>query len=915
MDNLTHSILLIERIEQVPRNDIELYRMDWFKIRSLMKNPCSHDTQNSCSLDKQNPCSPDKQNSCSPDKQNPCSLDTQLYKNDQMLKIISNAGSFSWLIMFYKNQKIIPQEAINYWLIIHKEKNINYNIVLFEIDITKLPDKFYSYFTDSFYDDFYFEYLINIMKNHFEEMNNLNNKSSENETISNIITKSTKEYFKSKAIEQPKFIKTQLYLFQRVNVYWMNARESEPLKIELSDNKIINWGPQIEINIDQRVVYNKINQTINNFNSSMSNQLIGGCLCDDVGLGKTLQILTLALLKPSITLIIVPPHLLQHWINEYDKHIGSNSYSELIVCNGLAYNFDSTNHNQLTNHNQSTNQNQSTQQNELVKYLDSVKHNKSIKNHIVLGTFDHLKSGLFNNFKFTRIVIDEFHEIADIKYNLVDKLNADYKWVVTATPFVNSHMIAHIINFVGKYPIQYQNIIKYKKYINIFSEMFRKNTKKNVENEINLPHIKEIKYFLTFSQKEKLFYESIINNQDVIKMKRNFCINPSLYFKKDAIDSFVSIDSLDDILKEHHQKEHDTLDTKINKLKREWFLNPNVKEIFIAWDHKLKNKEDFTCEEIQKYWDTGETLNLIVSYTIGKFASVNNKFQTIKSTMNYFNSQLELINKSKLVQSSKLINTNTNAKTNTNTMANANTNANANTECSICLDTLDSKFTILHCGHMFCYDCIKLISKSPLTKCPMCKIGLTNTTNYVFGVEIQPNNYGTKINKLIKICKEKQDKIILFSHTKELLENLGKILGEYKIKAKLFNQFEAMTFEQDDTQVLILSSESNASGLNFQFVKTIILLEPLDGNYIYRKQIENQIIGRLHRIGQTQPIEFIRLIMLNSIESQIDTSNKINDAIFAEINDEYNLEMIQQIIIDPIIDPITDPITDPTTIQ
>ena len=293
-----------------------------------------------------------------------------------------------------------------------------------------------------------------------------------------------------------------------------------------------------------------------------------------------------------------------------------------------------------------------------------------------------------------------------------------------------------------------------------------------------------------------------------------------------------------------------------------------------------------------KYWTWANELKLQDDYTMDKYINLTKKLQSIKSAMTYFNSQLDLINKSKslnqLAQSAQ-----SDATTKVCDCKPNETNNDEETECGICLGELDNQFTILHCGHMFCYECIKLLSKSPLTKCPMCKIGLTNTTNYVVGVELATNDYGTKINQLIKICKEKKDKIILFSHTKALLENLSKILAEFKIKAKLFNQNEAMSFESDDTQVLILSSESNASGLNFQFVKTVILLEPLEGDYIYRKQIENQIIGRLHRIGQTKPIEFVRLIMMNSIESQIDAANKINDAIFAEKNDEYNLEMNQ----------------------
>ncbi len=847
MDNLTQCVLLVERIEQVPRNDIELYRMDWFKIRSLLQNP---------------------------------GPDTVLLKNEQMLKIISRVGSFSWLTMFYKNQKILPPDSINYWLITHKEKNINYNIVLFEIDITKLPDKFYSYFTSSPQDEFSFEYLVNIMKHHFEEMNNLNNRSCENESISNIITKTTKEYFKSKAIEQPEFIKTPLYLYQLVNIYWMASREANPLAITLSDDKIINWGPQLEINTDKKLILKKSEyQTTNLTNSNIkTNYLVGGCLCDDVGLGKSVQILTLALLKPSTTLIIVPSHLVSHWVSEYNKHVGANSNSEFIVCNGLISPHDITH------------------------FIESS------EKLIVLGTFEHLKSGAFIKFKFTRIVIDEFHEIADVKGSTIDKLNADFKWVVTATPFVNSNMISNILNWVGKVPIQYANITKYKKYVNTFSEMFRKNTKANVTSELGLPQIKEIKYYLTFSQKEKLFYDSICNSKDIIQMKRNFCINPSLYFKKDDVDAFVSIDALDDTLKAHHQKEYDDQAKKVYEFKLNWLKTHEKIKLMLETNEKkakeqeekansnynltnivnTKPKELTEEEKIQKeketnekFWDMAVGLDLVDTQSIDKFNYLSKKLQSIKSAMTYFNFQLDLINKTK--------NIGLNEPTNSTQCVHEQTD----TECGICLGELNNQFTILHCGHMFCYECIKLLSKSPLTKCPMCKIGLSNTVNYVVGVEKINNNYGTKINHLIKICKEKKGKIILFSHTKALLNNLSRILGEYKIKAKLFNQNEAISFESDDTQVLILSSESNASGLNFQFVSTVILLEPLEGEYIYRKQIENQIIGRLHRIGQTKPIEFIRLIMMGSIESQIDSANKIADAIYSETNDEFNLPMNQ----------------------
>ncbi len=832
MDNLTNTILLIERIEQVPRNDIEMYRMDWFKIKSILSN---HDSN------------------------------TQIYKNTQMIEYIKTKPSFSWFIKFVETQKLIPTDAINYILINYCEKNIYYGIVLLEIQIDKLPKEFYAFAnsndpTTDITERVNRDFLSCVMSNHFEIINNINNKSCENEAVSNTISKATKDYFKSKAIDQPEFIKTPLYLYQKVNVHWMSMREKEPLPIELSEDKVINWGPKLEINVTKNQVIDKLKYKKR---KDSINYLLGGCLSDDVGLGKTLQILTLALMHPSTTLIIVPPHLVTHWVDEYNKHVRSDFDSKLVVCNSET------------------------------STLDIAQYNESTTRLIVLGTFEHLKAGLFIKFKFNRVVVDEFHEIVNEKANNLEQLHANFKWVVTATPFVNSQMINHILNWVGKYPIQYQQITKYKKYINTFSEMFRKNTKANVEKEIGLPQIKEIKYYLTFSQKERLYYDSITNSSDVNKMRKNFCINPNLYFKSDnPSDTFLSIDALDDTIKAHHQKEYDTQYAKIVDFKAS-LLIPIVESIQKTKNNlEVKENKQFyeladafllqpTVTNTEKMWDiitTNIFYQSLIANGLNTYMSMKKKLDEIKSTMTYFNSQLELINKSKQPDKTE-------------------THECDETDCGICLGSLDSQFTILHCGHMFCYECIMLLSQTSLNKCPMCKTGITNTTNYLVGVDAKPTDYGTKISRLIKICKEKKSKIILFSHTKALLNNLSSILAKSNIKAKLFNQNEPNTFEFDDIQVLILSSESNASGLNFQYVQTIILLEPLEGEYIYRKQIENQIIGRLHRIGQTKPIEFIRFIISDSIETDIDKANKIADAIYADTNSEYSLPVIQTEIV------------------
>ena len=71
----------------------------------------------------------------------------------------------------------------------------------------------------------------------------------------------------------------------------------------------------------------------------------------------------------------------------------------------------------------------------------------------------------------------------------------------------------------------------------------------------------------------------------------------------------------------------------------------------------------------------------------------------------------------------------------------------------------------------------------------------------------------------------------------------------------------------------MLSSESAASGTNLTKASQIILLDPVYGDFKYRKDTENQAIGRAHRLGQTEQLEVVRFIVKESIEEEIYNTN------------------------------------------
>ena len=73
---------------------------------------------------------------------------------------------------------------------------------------------------------------------------------------------------------------------------------------------------------------------------------------------------------------------------------------------------------------------------------------------------------------------------------------------------------------------------------------------------------------------------------------------------------------------------------------------------------------------------------------------------------------------------------------------------------------------------------------------------------------------------------------------------------------------------QDECRVLLLSSDKNAEGINLSMFDKLIIFEPFE-DHMYCKEIEKQLIARIHRIGRTKPVEVIRLITADTIEEDI----------------------------------------------
>lgn len=228
--------------------------------------------------------------------------------------------------------------------------------------------------------------------------------------------------------------------------------------------------------------------------------------------------------------------------------------------------------------------------------------------------------------------------------------------------------------------------------------------------------------------------------------------------------------------------------------------------------------------------------------------------------------------------------------------------------CSICLDNIsEDDVGVTKCGHIFCYECLKL-STSKYRKCSYCNMKLSEKEIFMLSYTRKKqklslkekqnedfiNEVGTKIANLIFFLRDNNNHSIIFSQWDSLLRRVGKILEENGIKnvfcrGNCYQRDKAIReFNQDDKiKVIMLSSDSAASGTNLTKASQVILLDPMYGDYKYRKDQEAQAIGRAHRLGQKNKIKVIRLIVKNSIEEDIYWMNT---------NEDKDREIVKEVI-------------------
>jgi hypothetical protein len=391
-------------------------------------------------------------------------------------------------------------------------------------------------------------------------------------------------------IENPHFTKINLFDYQRRTVRWMYDKEKSKSYINYSFNDEIFFGEYVCDTIRKEIISTKNRKSI---------EFRGGLLADEVGLGKTFQIIALSLLNPPInisyfskedkrlqsraTLIICPNQLCNQWIREIGKTI-KDDYKVVIIPMMTKVHFDKytyidvldadfvvVSYNFLGN--DSYYKPWLKLSSKINSYLRSQDSLNNINNTLdtLYEVLESLPEKLYetnpvlNCIKFHRIVCDEFHEIYTVdKYNylrtIIKAFIGNYKWCVTGTPFNKGDCVEKMIEYVSNYkaPDTQKILLNDMVYNYIAKNFFRRNTKQSIKDEYKLEPYDEKIILMKLSPTERAIYSAYLANPNVSRFSvlvRQLCNDPRLAEEiKLSISTCKTPEEIEKTMVNHYQR-------------------------------------------------------------------------------------------------------------------------------------------------------------------------------------------------------------------------------------------------------------------------------------------------------------------------------------------------------------------------
>lgn len=224
-------------------------------------------------------------------------------------------------------------------------------------------------------------------------------------------------------------------------------------------------------------------------------------------------------------------------------------------------------------------------------------------------------------------------------------------------------------------------------------------------------------------------------------------------------------------------------------------------------------------------------------------------------------------------------------------------------ECPICMNPLvadDATRTM--CQHWFCRECIgnAMIRNN---NCPLCRqlidrgtVFMVDTTqqeedcDMVIDLTEEPEeadaqpHVSTKIDRVTRDIQDimessEDDRILVFVESQIVLEAYGSYFEAVGIPYTSVHGGVSVTsrsrrlnsFQHDEScpyRVMLLTVKTSSAGITLTRANHILLVSP-----VIPRELEVQMIGRSHRLGQNQRVHFTRYIVEGTVEALLSRSS------------------------------------------
>ncbi|EGO01461.1 hypothetical protein SERLA73DRAFT_176736 [Serpula lacrymans var. lacrymans S7.3] len=551
----------------------------------------------------------------------------------------------------------------------------------------------------------------------------------------------------------------------------------------------------------------------------------GGMLADEMGMGKTIQIISLFvsdMKKPN--LVVAPTVAVMQWRNEINTHTEG---MKVLVWHGASRVNDIK---------------------ELKKY------------DVVLTTFAVLEScfrkqqsgfkrkGLIvkeksplHLIKWNRIILDEAHNIKERSTNTAKacfELDSNYKWCLSGTPLQNRvGELYSLVRFLGGDPFSYY----FCKKCDCKSLHWKFTDKRNCDDCGHSP----------------MQHTCFWNNEILTPIQKNGMIGPGKWaFKKLKI-------LLDRMMlrRTKIQKADDLGLPPRTVIVRRDFFSPEEKELYLSLFSDAKRQ--FTT-----YVDSGTVLN-----------NYSNIFSLL-TRMRQMACHPDLVLRS---------------KANGSTFLGSNEPGEA-TVCRLCNDVAEDAIQS-KCRHIFDRECIKqyLDTVGDISpQCPVCHLPLTidleapaleleaNVPNARQGIlgrlDLDAWRSSSKIEALVEELSnlrahDNTTKSLVFSQFVNFLDLIAFRLQKAgfricRLEGTMSPQARDATIQHFmnnvDVTVFLVSLKAGGVALNLTEASRVYLMDSW-----WNPAVEYQAMDRIHRLGQHRPVQAIKLVIEDSIESRI----------------------------------------------